>query len=102
MRHYSQPPLLLRDVIADLGDVVRLLERDAPYTPLGGWSRPGADPDEATSAMWFDNDWVHADLCVEGSELFLFHERVMQAARDFYDAEVIVPRPVSGECSVES
>jgi hypothetical protein len=44
--------------------------------------------------MWFQNDWVHADLRVEGSELFLFHEGVMQAARDFYDARVIVPHSV--------
>jgi hypothetical protein len=94
MIHYSDPPILLRDVIEDVGDVVRLLERAAPYTPLGGWYRPGADPDAPTSPMWFQNDWVHADLRVEGSELFLFHERVTQAARDFYDAEVIVPHSV--------
>jgi hypothetical protein len=91
---YSNPPILLRDVIEDVGDVVGLLERNAPYTPLGGWYRPDADLDAATSPMWFQNDWVHADLRVEGSELFLFHERVMQAARDFYDAEVIVPHSV--------
>jgi hypothetical protein len=91
---YSDPPILLRDVIEDVGEVVRLLERNAPYTPLGGWYRPDADPDEPTSPMWFQNDWVHADLRVEGSELFLFHDRVMQAARDFYDAEVIVPHSV--------
>jgi hypothetical protein len=91
---YSDPPILLRDVIEDVGEVVRLLERNAPYTPLGGWYRPDADLDEPTSPMWFQNDWVHADLRVEGSELFLFHDRVMQAARDFYDAEVIVPHSV--------
>jgi len=94
MIHYAAPPVLLRDVIDDVGDVVRLLERNAPYTPLGGWYRPGADPDAATSPLWFQNDWVHSDLQVPGSELFLWHERVMQAARDFYDAEVIVPHSV--------
>ena len=94
MIHYSDPPILLREVIEDVGDVVRLLERNAPYTPLGGWYRPGADLDEPTSPMWFQNDWVHADLRVQGSELFLFHERVTQAARDFYGAEVIVPHSV--------
>ncbi len=94
MIHYSDPPILLRDVIEDVGDVVQLLERNAPYTPLGGWYRPGADLDAPTSPMWFQNDWVHADLRVEGSELFLFHERVTQAARDFYDAEVVVPHSV--------
>jgi len=91
---YSNPPVLLRDVIDDVGDVVRLLERNAPYTPLGGWYRPDAEPDVPSSPLWFQNDWVHANLRVEGSELFLFHERVMQAARDFYDAEVIVPHSV--------
>jgi hypothetical protein len=94
MIRYSDPPVLLRDVIEDISDVVQLLERNAPYTPLGGWYLPDADLDTPTSAMWFQNDWVHADLRVEGSELFLFHERVMQAARDFYDAEVIVPHSV--------
>jgi hypothetical protein len=94
MIRQSGPPILLRDVIQDVGDVVSLLERNAPYTPLGGWYRPGADLDTPTSPMWFQNDWVHADLRVDGSELFLFHERVTQAARDFYDAEVIVPHSV--------
>jgi hypothetical protein len=94
MIHYSDPPRLLRDVIEDVGYVVQLLERNAPYTPLGGWYRPDADLDTPTSPMWFQNDWVHADLRVEGSELFLHHQRVTQAARDFYDAEVIVPHSV--------
>ncbi|MEE3332507.1 MAG: hypothetical protein VX246_16695, partial [Myxococcota bacterium] len=94
MIHYANPPLLLENVIEDPADVVRLLERHAPYTPLGGWYRPDVDPDERSSPMWFQNDWVHADLELEGSELFLRHERVMQAARDFYSAEVISPHSV--------
>lgn len=94
MIRYSAPPILLRDVIEDIGAVVGLLERNAPCTPLGGWYRPDADLDVPDSPMWFQNDWVHADLRVAGSELFLFHERVTQAARDFYGAEVIVPHSV--------
>ena len=94
MIHYSDPPVLLRDVFEDVGDVVRLLEQNAPYTPLGGWYRPGADLDAPTSPLWFQNDWVHADLRVAGSELFLFQERVTQAARDFYGAERILPHSV--------
>ena len=89
--HQSDPPILLHDVIEDVGDVVRILEDNAPYTPLGGWYRPGVDPDVATSPMWFQNDWVHAGLAVEGSELFTRNERVIQAARDFYGAEVVLP-----------
>ncbi len=94
MIHYSDPPILLRDVIDDVGDVVEIFERAAPYTPLGGWYRPDADLDVASSAMWFQNDWVHADLRIEGSELFLHHQRVIQAARDFYGAEVVVPHSI--------
>ncbi len=94
MIRLSDPPVLLRDVIDDVGDVVRLLERNAPYTPLGGWYRPDADLEAATSPMWFQNDWVHADLRVDGSELFLHHPRILQAARDFYGAEVIRPHSV--------
>jgi len=94
MIHYSEPPVLLQDLIPDLAEVRALLESCAPYTPLGGWYTPGADLDAETSALWFQNDWVHADLRVAGSELFLFHERVMQAARDFYGAEVILPHSV--------
>jgi hypothetical protein len=90
----SAPPILLRDVFDDLTPVIELLERNAPYTPLGGWYRPDAALDEPSSPMWFQNDWVHADLRVPGSELFLFHERVTRAARDFYGAEVIVPHSV--------
>ncbi|MCH2173530.1 hypothetical protein MK489_22365 [Myxococcota bacterium] len=92
MIEYSAAPTLLRDVIPDLGDVVGLLERNAPYTPLGGWYRPGEDQDAVTSPMWFQNDWVHADLAVDGSDLFMLHEEVAAAARGFYDAEVIIPR----------
>jgi hypothetical protein len=92
--HYSDPPILLRDVIDDPGEVVALLERNAPYTPLGGWYRPDLDPDTPTSPMWFQNDWVHADLAVPGADLFLRHPRVMQAARDFYGAEVVLPHSV--------
>ena len=86
MIRQSAPPILLRDVFDDVGEVVRLLERNAPYTPLGGWYRPDAELDTPTSPLWFQNDWVHADLRVEGSEIFLFHERVTQVARDFYGA----------------
>jgi hypothetical protein len=56
MIQYSQPPVLLRNVIENVDDVVQLLERNAPYTPLGGWYRPGADLDTPNSAMWFQND----------------------------------------------
>jgi hypothetical protein len=91
MVEFADPPVLLRDVIDDPGDVVALLERNAPYTPLGGWYRPGVDLDETSSALWFQNDWVHADLAVEGSDLFMQHERYHAAARRFYDAEVILP-----------
>ena len=91
MVHNAHPPALLRDVIHDVADVVALLERNAPYTPLGGWYRPGANEDVATSSMWFQNDWVHADLAVEGSDLFQQHERYHEAARRFCNAEVILP-----------
>lgn len=91
MIHYSAPPVLLHDVIDDLDAVVGLLERNAPYHPLGGWFRPGVEADRPTSTLWFQKDWVHADLAVPGSELFLHHPRVLDAARRFYDAEVVVP-----------
>jgi hypothetical protein len=94
MVHIAPPPILLRDVIEDVREVVALLERNAPYTPLGGWYRPGADEDVATSAMWFQKDWVHADLAVAGSDLFRRSERYHEAARRFCDAEVILPHSV--------
>ena len=90
----ADPPILLRDVIEDPSEAVALFERNAPYTPLGGWYRPGADPDAPTSPMWFQNDWVHADLAVRGSDLFLHHPRYLRAARDFYGAEVVLPHSV--------
>jgi hypothetical protein len=94
MPRYADPPLLLRDVIDDPAEVVALLARNAPYNPLGGWYRPGLDPDEASSAMWFQKDWVHAGLVVEGSELFLQNQRYFEASRRFYDAAEIVPHSV--------
>lgn len=91
MPHQTGTPTLLRDVIPDVGAVVKILESNAPYTPLGGWFIPGADEEVPTRAMWFQNDWVHADLQVPGSDLFTWHEGVTAAALEFYDAEVAVP-----------
>jgi hypothetical protein len=83
--------VLLHDVIRDLDAVVGLLERNAPYTPLGGWYRPGVDEAVPSSPMWFQADWVHAGLAVEGSALFQQHPRYHEAARCFWDAELILP-----------
>jgi hypothetical protein len=94
MHEAAAPPLLLRDVIDDPGEVVALLGRHAPYTPLGGWYRPGQDPDEPTNPLWFQNDWVHAGTVLPGSELFLHHPRYLEAARRFSGAEEIVPHSV--------
>ena len=92
MIHYSAPPILLKNVIKDLKLVEDLLKRNAPYTPLGGWYAAGSpETDAPTSALWFQNDWVHANLKVEGSDLFLAHEGVIEASKKFYDAEVIIP-----------
>ncbi len=91
MVHQSAPPVVLHDVIDDVDQVVGILERSAPSPPLGGWYRPDVDPEAATSPLWFQNDWVHAGMAVEGSELFTRHERVIQAARDFYGADVVIP-----------
>ena len=91
MHQETGAPTLLRDVIPDVGAVVKILEENAPYTPLGGWFMPGADEEVPTRALWFQNDWVQADLRVAGSDLFTLHERVTAAALEFYDAEVAVP-----------
>ena len=91
---YSKPPVLLHDVVDDLGAVVALLESQAPYTPLGGWYNPGADPHARTRPMWFQNDWVHDTFHAPGSDLFLHHPTYVEAAKAFYDAEVVEPHSV--------
>jgi len=91
---YSKPPVLMHDVIGDLDAGLRLLESQAPYTPLGGWYSPGADPHARTRPMWFQNDWVHDDFAAEGSDLFLRHEGYIEAAKSFYGAEVVEPKSV--------
>jgi len=87
-------PILVHDMICDLDEVAALYERNAPYTPLGGWFRPDHEGGEATSPMWFQKDWVHADFVAEGAELFLRNERVFDAVREFCGAEVVVPHTV--------
>ena len=94
MVRYSEPPVLLHDVIEDLDAVVRLLEAQAPYPPLGGWYSPGADPHARTRPMWFQKDWVHDDFAAAGSDLFLLHPGYLEAARQFYGAEVVEPHSV--------
>jgi hypothetical protein len=90
----ARPPVLLHDVIDDMSEVVRLLESQAPYHPLGGWFSPGADPHARTRPMWFQKDWVHDTFHAPGSDLFLRHPRYLEAARSFYDAEVVEPQSV--------
>jgi hypothetical protein len=92
--HYAKPPVLLHDVIPDHDAVVRLLVDNAPYMPLGGWFRSGNQAEVATLPLWFQKDWVHAELMVPGAELFLHHPRVIDAAKGFYDADVIVPHTI--------
>ena len=94
MAEHSNPPIQLDDLIDDLDAVVGLFERNAPYTPLGGWFRPDREGAEATSPMWFQKDWVHADFAVKGSDLFFRNERVIEAVRVFSGAEVVVPHTV--------
>jgi len=91
---YSLPPVLLHDVIDDLDAVVRLLESQAPYRPLGGWYSPGADPFARTRPMWFQEDWVHDTFAAPGADLFLRHPAYLAAAKEFYDAEVVEPKSV--------
>ena len=89
--HVSEKPIFVPNLLQDPGQVVTLLEDNAPNTPLGGWLWPGADPDAPTRPLWFQNDWVQGEIRVPGAEVFLFHEEVMATARRFYDAEVVVP-----------
>ena len=91
---YSKPPVLMHDVIDDLDAVTALLESQAPYTPLGGWYSPGADPHARTRPMWFQNDWVHDTFEAEGSDLFLRHQGYIDAAKEFYVVEVVEPQSV--------
>ena len=91
---YAKPPVLMHDVIDDMGAVVSLLESQAPYDPLGGWYNPGADPHARTRPMWFQNDWVHDTFAAPGSDLFLRNASYIDAARTFYDAEVVEPHSV--------
>jgi hypothetical protein len=78
-------------VIEDPAAVVSMLERGAPYTPLGGWFRPDQEGAEALSPMWFQKTWMDESFALPGSEIFVRHERVFEAARQFYGAEVVVP-----------
>ena len=94
MIHYANPPILLENVIPDREAVVRLLERGAPFTPLGGWFTNHAEDETPRSAMWFQNDWVHDSFQLDGSDLFLHHPGYIEAARSFYDAEVVLPQSI--------
>lgn len=91
MAHVSRAPVLLENLFDDPAMVVDRLRQNAPYTPLGGWFRPDQGNGEAMSPMWFQQDWFQGDYEAEGAELFMMNERVVQAAKDFYDAEVVLP-----------
>ena len=94
MKLQSKSPILLEALIKDLADVEQIFARAAPYTPLGGWFRPDRQGDEAVSPMWFQNDWVHSDFSVQGADLFFRNPRLIAAAQEFYEVEVVVPRTI--------
>ncbi len=91
MPHVANPPILLESVFDDVAPVVDMLYRNAPYRPLGGWFRPDSGEGAALSPMWFQQDWVHAGQQVDGAERFINHDRMLDAARSFYDAELVLP-----------
>lgn len=91
---YAKPPVFMHDVIGDFAAFDLLLDSQAPYKPLGGWYNPGADPHARTRPMWFQKDWVYDTIKVEGSDLFLQHPDYIEAAKQFYDAEVVEPTNV--------
>jgi hypothetical protein len=81
-------------VISDVDAVVALLTREAPYTPLGGWYSPDADPHAKTRPLWFQNDWVHDTYAAEGSDIFLHHSGYIEATKEFYGATIVEPHSV--------
>ena len=81
MLSYADPPLILRDVFPNIQQVQDLLTTHAPYTPLGGWYNPGADPHAKTRPMWFQNDWVHDTHIAEGSEIFLNNDTYIEQSK---------------------
>ena len=92
--HVSDPPILLTDVIDDVGVVVKLLAQEAPYAPLGGWYNPGADPHARTRPLWFRDDWVNETIAVPGSEVFLDNQAYIDSAKAYYRAEIVEPHSV--------
>ncbi len=44
--------------------------------------------------MWFQKDWVHDTFAADGSDLFLRNPAYIDAAKQFYDAEVVEPKSV--------
>src|SRR5947208_10504690 len=93
MRDGRQPALLYEGIRA-LDAVVELLETQAPYNALGGLYNPGAGPHARTRPMWCQKDWVHDTFAAPGSDLFLRHPGYIEAAKSFYDAEVVAPQSV--------
>ena len=94
MLSYADPPLILRDVFPNIQQIQDLLATHAPYTPLGGWYNPGADPHAKTRPMWFQNDWVHDTYIAEGSEIFLNNDTYIEQSKAFYNADIIEPHSV--------
>ncbi|WP_419918099.1 hypothetical protein [Candidatus Poriferisocius sp.] len=92
--HVADPPILLTDVLSDVGAAVELLAQQAPYAPLGGWYNPGADPQARTRPLWFRGDWVNETYAMPGSDLFLHHQAYIECSKEFYGAEIVEPHSV--------
>ena len=92
--HVADPPILLTDVLDDVGAAIKLLAQEAPYAPLGGWYSPGADPHARTRPLWFRGDWVNETDATPGSELFLHLPAYIDSAKAYYGAEIVEPHSV--------
>ena len=92
MPHYSQPPILLRDVFEDVSQVVALLERNAPYTPLGGWYRPDAELDKATATVGTPVGEVRSSWKKDGEGGYRFEVEIPEGTK----ATFALPQGVPG------
>ena len=88
------PPILLTDVLDDVGAAIKLLGQGAPYPVLGGWYSPGSDPHARTRPLWFRNDLANETLAVPGSEMFMGHPMYLECAKAFYGTELVEPHSV--------
>ncbi len=93
-------PIAIDSLLEDPSVVRELIERNSPYFPVQRYLHSDAEH-RAISAQGpmivapnFRGDWAYDRPLIDGADVFLHHPRLIEAAAELFDTELIRPQQV--------